>query len=166
MAEPTRFRLECRVNGREQALDGVAHSEFLLDVLRERLGLTGSKRSCDVEVCGACTVLLDGDPVSACTTLAWEARGRDVLTVEGLAEAGALDPIQAAFLERFAIQCGYCIPGMVMGIKHLLDEVPDPDRGAVRRYLDGNICRCTGYQSILEAIEVAAKAPGRVRRDG
>jgi len=151
------FRLECVVNGRPEVVEGVVHAELLLDVLRERLGLTGAKRSCDVEVCGACTVLIDGHPVSACTTLAWEARGRRVDTVEGLAADGKLDRIQRAFVDRFALQCGYCIPGMVMGVKHLLDEVPDPDLEDVRRYLDGNICRCTGYVSIVEAVRAASQ---------
>jgi len=154
------FTLRCVVNGSPTVLDDVPHSELLLDVLRDRLGLTGAKRSCDVEVCGACTVLLDGLPVSACTTLAWEAREARIDTVEGLASEGRLHPLQRAFVDTFSLQCGFCIPGMLMGAKHLLDEVAEPDRQAIRRYLDGNLCRCTGYASIVEAVESASREVG------
>jgi aerobic carbon-monoxide dehydrogenase small subunit len=156
MGEQARaFELELIVNGQQHALT-VAYNELLLDVLRERLGLTGAKRSCDVEICGACTVLIDGVPVSACTTLAWEARGRRVETVEGLAQAEGLHPIQQAFIDRFALQCGYCTPGMLMATRALLEEVPAPTAAEIRHYLSGNICRCTGYHAIVEAVQAAA----------
>jgi carbon-monoxide dehydrogenase small subunit len=150
------FRLETAVNGRAVALD-VEPQELLLDVLRERLGLTGSKRSCDVQVCGACTVLLDGLPVSACSVLAYEARGRAVLTIEGLAEGERLHPVQTAFLAESAFQCGYCTPGMILAVKALLDDSPDASPAEIREYLRGNICRCTGYVSILHAVATAQR---------
>ena len=153
--QPRVFELELVVNGRPHALT-VAYNELLLDVLRERLGLTGAKRSCDVEICGACTVLIDEVPVSACTTLAWEARGRRVETVEGLAHADGLHPIQQAFIDHFALQCGYCTPGMLMATRALLEEVPAPTEAEIRHYLSGNICRCTGYHAIVEAVQAAA----------
>jgi carbon-monoxide dehydrogenase small subunit len=149
------FDLELVVNGRPHVLT-VAYNELLLDVLRERLGLTGAKRSCDVEICGACTVLIDGVPVSACTTLAWEARGRRVETAEGLARADGLHPIQQAFSDHFALQCGYCTPGMLMATRALLQDVPAPTEAEIRHYLSGNICRCTGYHAIVEAVQAAA----------
>jgi carbon-monoxide dehydrogenase small subunit len=149
------FELELVVNGRPHALT-VAYNELLLDVLRERLGLTGAKRSCDVEICGACTVLIDDIPVSACTTLAWEARGRRVETVEGLARADGFHPIQQAFIDHFALQCGYCTPGMLMATRALLEEMPAPTEAEIRHYLSGNICRCTGYHAIVEAVQAAA----------
>jgi carbon-monoxide dehydrogenase small subunit len=151
------FRLETTVNGRAVALD-VEPQEFLLDVLRERLGLTGSKRSCDVQVCGACTVLLDGLPVSACSLLAYEARGRAVLTIEGLADGEHLHPVQRAFLAESAFQCGYCTPGMILAVKALLDDSPDASPAEIKEYLRGNICRCTGYVSILHAVAAAQRA--------
>jgi carbon-monoxide dehydrogenase small subunit len=149
--------LETTVNGRSVSLRIVPEA-LLLDVLREDLGLTGSKRSCDVQVCGACTVLLDGRPVSACSVLAYEARGRDVLTIEGLATDDRLHPVQAAFLAAAGFQCGYCTPGMIMAVKALLDERPAATPEEVREYLRGNICRCTGYVAILQAVTAAQRA--------
>jgi carbon-monoxide dehydrogenase small subunit len=131
--------------------------ELLIDVLRSRFGLTGAKRSCDVEVCGACTVLVDGLPVSSCTTLAADADGRDVLTIEGLARNGELDRVQRAFVEHGAMQCGFCTPGMVMAVKALLALDPHPSEAAIRHFLRGNICRCTGYVKIIEAVKELAK---------
>jgi len=154
-----RISLEATVNGRPVALR-VLPEELLLDVLRDHLGLTGSKRSCDVQVCGACTVLLDGQPVSACSVLAYEARGREVVTIEGLADGDRLHPVQAAFLEESAFQCGYCTPGMIMAVKSLLDERPDATPAEAAEYLRGNICRCTGYVTILHAIARAQRALG------
>jgi carbon-monoxide dehydrogenase small subunit len=148
------------VNGERVTLD-VEPRELLLDVVRERLGLTGAKRSCDVEVCGTCTILLDGRPVSSCTALALEARGRDVLTIEGLARDGRLDPVQRAFLDHGAFQCGYCTPGMVLATHALLRESPDADDEVIARYLRGNICRCTGYVKIREAVRQALAAARR-----
>ena len=170
------FTLRAIVNGRPVEAE-IEPRDLLLDFLRDRLGLTGAKRSCDMQVCGACTVLVDGLPVSACCTLAYEARGRDVLTIEGLAQAGgpvglqgsastapsgvgALHPLQEAFVHHAAVQCGFCTAGMILSAKHLLDEEPHPSREAIRRYLKGNLCRCTGYWNILEAIEAAAQRMG------
>ena len=139
------------VNGVERVLT-LEGNELLLDVLRETLHLTGTKRSCDVEVCGACTVLLDGAAVSACTTLAAEMHDRAVTTIEGLADGDELHPMQRAFVEHGASQCGYCTPGMIMSACALLNDHPGADEPAVRDYLAGTICRCTGYAKIVEAV--------------
>ncbi|HEX9455843.1 MAG TPA: (2Fe-2S)-binding protein [Candidatus Binatia bacterium] len=144
------------LNGRLQELDVEPH-ELLLDVVRDRLGLTGAKRSCDVQVCGACTLLVDGRPVSACTTLAFEVRGRSVMTIEGLAEDGKLHPLQQAFIEHGGFQCGFCTPGMILASKALLDEKPNPTEEELKHFMHGNICRCTGYKKIIESIMAAAK---------
>ena len=144
------------LNGRLQEIDVEPH-ELLLDVIRERLGLTGVKRSCDVQVCGACTLLVDGRPVSACTTLAFEIRGKSVLTIEGLAENGKLHPLQECFIEHGGFQCGFCTPGMILAAKALLDENPDPTLDELKHFMHGNICRCTGYKKIIESIMAAAK---------
>jgi aerobic-type carbon monoxide dehydrogenase small subunit (CoxS/CutS family) len=149
---PVSFKL----NGRLQEIEVEPH-ELLLDVVRDRLGLTGAKRSCDVEVCGACTVLVDGRPVSACTTLAFEVRGRSVLTIEGLAENGKLHPLQEAFIEHGGFQCGFCTPGMILAAKALLDEIPNPTLEELKHFMHGNLCRCTGYKKIIESIMAAAK---------
>ena len=144
------------LNGKQEAAT-IEPRELLIDVLRQRFGLTGSKRSCDVEVCGACTVLVDGLPVSSCTTLAADADGRDVLTIEGLAKNGELDRVQRAFVEHGAMQCGFCTPGMVMAVKALLALDPHPSEDAIRHFLRGNVCRCTGYVKIIEAVKELAK---------
>ena len=125
--------------------------ELLLDVLRDHFGLTGAKRSCDVQVCGACTVLVDGAPVSSCCTLAYEVRGRDVLTVEGFAEGDEFGRFEEAFVRRAALQCGFCTPGLLLTLKSLLDAGELGSEEAIVHALDGNICRCTGYRGILEA---------------
>lgn len=148
-----------RLNGQAVALDLPAHA-LLLDVLRDRLGLKGAKRSCDIQVCGACTVLVDGAPVSACTYLAVEVDGREVSTVEGLAADGELDPLQESFVERGAVQCGFCTSGMLMAAKALLDEDPTPTAERVVAYLRGNLCRCTGYRKVVEAIVACGRAAG------
>jgi aerobic carbon-monoxide dehydrogenase small subunit len=150
------------LNGRLQELEVEPH-ELLLDVVRERLGLTGAKRSCDVQVCGACTLLVDGRPISACSTLAFEVRGRSVLTIEGLAEDGKLHPLQEAFIEYGGFQCGFCTPGMILAAKALLDENPKPTEDELKHFMHGNICRCTGYKKIIESIMAAAK---RMRSGG
>ena len=144
------------LNGRLQEIDVEPH-ELLLDVVRERLGLTGAKRSCDVEVCGACTLLVDGRPVSACTTLAFEVRGRSVLTIEGLADNGNLHPLQQAFIDHGGSQCGFCTPGMILSAKVLLDQNPNPSEAELKHFMHGNLCRCTGYKKIIESIMAAAK---------
>ena len=161
-AGPAPVRITLTLNGVPTEVE-VETGDFLLDVLRERLGLTGSKRSCDSEVCGACTVLLDGLPVSSCTLLAWETRHRRVETIEGLARDGRLHPVQQAFLEESGFQCGFCTPGMIMTIKALLEEEPDASEDALKAGLAGNICRCTGYVSILSA---ARSAQRRLREAG
>lgn len=143
------------VNGRELTLR-VANADLLLDVIRDA-GLTGAKPSCELEVCGACTVQLDGLPVSACTTLAVELDGRTLETVEHLDARGELHPIQQAFLTHFALQCGFCTPGMVMTAKALLEVNPDPTRDEVVHWLEGSICRCTGYDTIVAAVLDAAQ---------
>jgi carbon-monoxide dehydrogenase small subunit len=132
--------------------------ETLAEVLRERLSLTGTKISCDAQVCGACTVQVDGLAVSACTYLAVDADGRQVRTVEGLAKGGVLTPLQQAFIDCAAFQCGFCTPGMLMAATALLEENPDPTHDQVREGLDGNLCRCTGYAPIVEAVLKAAEA--------
>jgi carbon-monoxide dehydrogenase small subunit len=129
----------------------------LADLLREQFGLGGVKIGCDQGVCGACTVLADGVPMAACATFAWQAEGRAIVTVEGLAQSGAFDPVQEAFKANSAFQCGYCTPGMILLAKALLDRNPSPDRAAIVAWMQANICRCTGYQMIVEAVEDAAR---------
>ena len=153
---PSSFSIRFAVNDADVALEVEAHA-LLLDVLRDRLGLTGTKRSCDIQGCGACTVLVDGAPVSACTYLAVEADGCRVDTVEGLADGDALHPLQAAFLETGAAQCGFCIPGQLMAARALLASTPHPTRAEIEEGLAGNLCRCAGYQQIFEAVELAAE---------
>jgi carbon-monoxide dehydrogenase small subunit len=154
-ADVTRIPLRTRINGREHALD-IEPQASLAEVLRDRLHLTGTKVSCDVQVCGACTVLVDGLPASACTLLAYEVRGREVLTIEGLAQpSGELHPLQRAFVEVNAFQCGFCTPGMLLTAKSLLDRQPAASEADILEYMDGNICRCTGYRPILDAIRRA-----------
>lgn len=128
----------------------------LLDLLRDKLGLTGTKKGCEQGECGACTVMLDGLPVNSCCTLAVECEGRNVVTVEGIAKGGKLHPIQKQFIEKWALQCGYCTPGMIMSAKALLDHTPHPTELEIREAIEGNLCRCTGYAKIVEAIQAAA----------
>jgi len=151
--------MELTVNGREVSLE-IPPQMTLLDLLRDRLSLKGAKRSCDLQVCGACTILVDGHAVSSCTYLAYEARGADVLTIEGLADGNTLHPMQQAFIDNGAFQCGFCTPGMILAAKSLLDETPRPSEEKVKEYMEGNICRCTGYRKILEAILDAAGKSG------
>ena len=150
------------VNGTPRELVVPAH-ELLLDTLRERLGLTGAKRSCDVQVCGTCTVLVDGQPVSSCTYLACDADGREVLTIEGFAEQAEFAEFERAFDERAALQCGFCTPGFVLTLKALRDAGELRSREDVIRGLDGNVCRCTGYKSIVEAAEMLVGEPAAPR---
>ena len=153
--------LSFKVNGvsRETAVDSNA---TLLDVLRQDLFLTGAKEGCGEGACGSCTVLLDGRPVRSCLTLALEARDREVTTIEGLAQGGKLTPVQEAFVERGAVQCGFCTPGMILTATAFLAQNPDPTEEEVRYALSGNICRCTGYAKIVEAVLAAAE----VMREG
>jgi aerobic carbon-monoxide dehydrogenase small subunit len=147
--------IQCILNGSPRVLE-IEDQALLLDLLRD-IGLTGAKPSCEMEVCGTCTVLLDGLPVSACTTLALEAAGRSVRTIEGVADGDRLSPVQEAFLERFGFQCGFCTPGMILSAEALLDENPTPSEAEIRHWMDGSICRCTGYRSILESIQTASR---------
>jgi len=150
------MKLSFRLNGQPIEVECEAQ-ETLAELLRERLNLTGTKISCEVQVCGACTVLVDGLPVSSCTMLAYESRDKNVVTIEGLARPdGTLHPIQQAFIDEFAFQCGFCTPGMILAAKALLDENPQPSRDEIIHYMDGNICRCTGYVPIVAAIQRAA----------
>ena len=152
------MNLSFQLNGRAIGVD-CEPADTLAEVLRNTLNLNGTKVSCEVQVCGACTVLVDGAPVSACTYLAYEARGKNVTTIEGLEKAdGTLHPLQQAFIDEFAFQCGYCTPGMILSAKALLDENPNPTRDEIIHHMDGNICRCTGYVPIVAAIQRAAKA--------
>lgn len=153
-------KVETTVNGR-QVSRSISPRLTLAEFLRNDLGLTGTKVSCELQVCGVCTVLVDGLPVSSCTYLAADVDGRRVETIEGLAEDGQLHPIQAAFVENFALQCGYCTPGFVMMAKALLAENPSPSDQEVTEYLEGNICRCTGYVPIVEAVLDAAARLGQ-----
>lgn len=145
------MEIELTVNDRPVTAS-IQPEELLLDFLRDQLGLTGAKRSCDVQVCGTCTVLVGGAPVSACCYLAYEARGREVLTIEGLAEREEFAEIEAAFTRHAAVQCGFCTAGMVLTIKALLEEGELSSEAEIRENLSGNLCRCTGYRAILEAV--------------
>ena len=147
-----RHLITANVNGRERELS-VKSNQTLLEVLRDDLRLKGTREGCSVGVCGSCTVLVDGKPVSSCLMLASNAEGREVLTIEGLARDGNLDPVQQAFLDHQAFQCGFCTPGMIMAVKGLLNENPKPDEAEVRDYLSGNICRCGTYVEVMAAIE-------------
>lgn len=145
-----------RLNGREETIQ-VEDADTLLEVLRDRFKLWSVRESCGVGACGTCTVLLDGQPVSSCFMLAARASGRDILTLEGLGEAGELHTIQEAFVEERALQCAYCTPGFVLSVKALLDEIADPSDDEIREYLSGNLCRCAGYADILRAVRSAVE---------
>ena len=147
--------IRARVNGRDVEML-VPVRLTVAELLRDWLGLTGTKVSCEMQVCGVCTVLVDGNPVSSCTTLACDLDGTEVLTVEGLARGRDLHPVQEAFMEANALQCGYCTPGFIMMAVALLDAYPDADQAEVREWMDGNLCRCTGYAPIETAVAVAA----------
>lgn len=149
------FSLSLTVNGKPWS-GQVPVEETLLEFLRQRLGLTGAKRSCESQVCGACTVLVDGKAVSSCNYLAFEADGKPVLTIEGLADRGRLDPLQEAFISNLGFQCGYCTAGQIMAAKALLLENPSPTRPQICAWLSGNICRCGAYPGILAAIVEAS----------
>jgi aerobic-type carbon monoxide dehydrogenase small subunit (CoxS/CutS family) len=154
--------IKARINDVEVAKT-VPSRTTLAQFLRDDLGLTGTKVSCELQVCGVCSVLVDGKPVSACTYLAADIDGHQVETVEGLSKDGVLHPLQAAFVENFALQCGFCTPGFLMMAKSLLARNPDPDEEEIKDYLDGNICRCTGYEPIVHAVQDAAR---RMKQQG
>jgi len=145
-----------KLNGRPVSIE-VKDNELLINVLRDRLGVLSPKYGCGIGECGACTVLLDGEPVLSCLTLAVEVDGREVTTVEGLAKDGKLHPVQEAFIEEGAIQCGYCTPGFILVAKRLLEEIRNPSEEMIREYVRGNLCRCTGYVNIIKAIKRAAE---------
>ena len=155
-AVPDRVHLKLRVNGEEQAVS-FAPYKTLLEVLREDLNLTGTKHGCELGECGACAVLVDGEPLLSCLELAVQCEGRDIQTIEGVAKGTELHPLQAAFADHGGSQCGYCTSGMVMTAKALLDKEPAPSRERIKEALSGNLCRCTGYQQIWESVEQAAR---------
>ena len=148
-------RVSLAVNGVRHELD-LEPRELLVYVLRDRLGLTGTNVGCDTSSCGACTVLLNGESVKACTLLGVQADGMELTTIEGLSSNGDLHPLQQAFHEQHGLQCGYCTPGMVMAAASLLAQNPEPSEAEIRRALEGNLCRCTGYQNIVAAVRTAA----------
>ena len=151
MRESLVHEIRLKVNGNYHGLMVQCH-QTLLEILRDRLELTGAKEGCGLGECGACTVLLNGRPVNSCLVLALEADGAEILTIEGLAREGELHPVQKAFVEGGAIQCGFCTPGMVMATVGLLKEHPKPSREEIKRALIGNLCRCTGYKKIIESV--------------
>lgn len=150
------MRITSTVNGQIRDVDDVWEGESLLYVLRERMGLPGSKNACEQGECGSCTVYLDGTPVCACLVAAGQAHGRDVTTVEGLGRTDDLHSVQQAFVEAGAVQCGFCTPGLVVAAHDLLQRNPDPADPEIREALAGNLCRCTGYQKIIDAVRLAA----------
>jgi carbon-monoxide dehydrogenase small subunit len=151
------MRVTCTVNGEPRDADDVWEGESLLYVLRERLGLPGSKNACEQGECGSCSVYLNGALVCACLVLAGQAEGAEIVTVEGLAGDGELHPVQQAFVETGAVQCGFCTPGLVVATHDLLEREPHPSDAQVREALAGNLCRCTGYEKILDAVRLAAE---------
>ena len=154
------MRLKCTVNGERHEVDGVWEGESLLYVLRERLALPGSKNACEQGECGSCSVYLDGVLVCSCLVLAGQAVGCEILTVEGLADGEALHPVQEAFVETGAVQCGFCTPGLIVATHDLLRRKPEPSDAEIREALAGNLCRCTGYETILDAVRLAAERAG------
>ncbi len=153
--EPQHIPLAFELNGKEVNVAVEPHIT-LFQFLRERQGLNGAKNSCDMQVCGACTVLVNGKVISSCTFLAFEVRNTSVLTIEGLVEGDQLHPIMQAFIDNAGLQCGYCTSGMILATKALLDEKPHPSVDEIKEYMEGNICRCTGYKKIVESIQDAA----------
>jgi aerobic-type carbon monoxide dehydrogenase small subunit (CoxS/CutS family) len=154
---PVKIAISLKVNGSERSVE-VEPRVTLLDLVRDHFALTGAKLGCDIQVCGACTLLVNGKPVSACSMLAVDAAGSEVLTIEGLSQKNSLHPLQEAFMEFGALQCGYCTSGFILTAKALLDECPNPSEQQIRDYLAGNFCRCGCYQEIMQAVkEVSGK---------
>ena len=153
-----KMELEFTLNGEAVSVSGVPGEESLLDMLRERLELKGTKEGCGVGECGACTVLLDGRAVNSCLTAAWQVAGRSVTTIEGVAADGAASDLQEAFVQAGAVQCGFCTPGMIISAEDLLSQNPDPSEEQIKTALAGNLCRCTGYHDVVRAVRKAAKA--------
>jgi carbon-monoxide dehydrogenase small subunit len=152
------MRINLTINGEPREADDVWEGESLLYALRERLGLPGSKNACEQGECGSCTVYLDGTPVCSCLVAAGQANGREVTTVEGLGSGADLHPVQQAFVERGAVQCGFCTPGLIVSTHDLLQRNPHPSDPEIREALAGNLCRCTGYEKIMDAVRTAAEA--------
>jgi carbon-monoxide dehydrogenase small subunit len=148
--------ISLNINGKDHEL-AVSPNQTLMDVIRDEIGLTGTKKGCEVGECGACTVIMDGKPVNSCLVLAVQANGRTILTIEGLETDKGLHPLQQAFVDKGAIQCGYCTSGMILSAKALLDRNAHPDESVIRMAISGNLCRCTGYQKIIEAIKSVSK---------
>lgn len=151
------MRINFTVNGSPETADDVWEGESLLYLLRERVGLPGAKNACEQGECGSCTVYLDGTPVCGCLVAAGQVQGRSVRTVEGLADGDKLDPMQQAFVDAGAVQCGFCTPGLIVQAHDLINRVPDPSDVEIREALAGNLCRCTGYEKILDAVKLAAE---------
>ena len=151
-----KVNIRLTVNGRELSAD-CEPAKTLLDFLRDELGFKGVKKGCEIGECGACTVIMNGEAVNSCMVLAPQAEGADLITVEGLEKDGELHPLQEAFIKKGAVQCGFCSPGMLLTAKTLLDKNPAPTRGEIRKAIAGNICRCTGYKQIVDAVEYAAQ---------
>ena len=154
------MRLECRINGEKREVEDVWEGESLLYVLRERMGLPGSKNACEQGECGSCSVYLDDTLVCSCLVLAGQAEGREIVTVEGISDGEALHPVQEAFVEAGAVQCGFCTPGLIVATHDLLGRNPEPTEAEVREALAGNLCRCTGYEKILDAVQRALGRTG------
>lgn len=151
--------LELRVNGDIHEVL-ISSNQTLLEVLREKLGLMGTKRGCDLGACGACTVLVDGEAYLSCLMLAMDAAGKEIVTIEGLSEDGNLHPIQKSFVDTGGLQCGFCTPGIIMTAKAVLDEEPSPTEESIKKKMAGNLCRCTGYKKVVEAVMAAAGGKG------
>ena len=157
------MKISCSVNGRSLVADGVWPGESLLHVLRERMGLPGSKNACEQGECGSCSIYLDGSLVCGCLVLAGQAEGRDIVTVEGIGSRSVPHPVQVAFAEAGAVQCGFCTPGLIVATHDLLRRVPQPTTVQIREALAGNICRCTGYAKIIDAVHLAADRMAAVK---
>jgi carbon-monoxide dehydrogenase small subunit len=158
VSETTRnlVKISCKINERQVDMS-IVPNQTLCDFLHDEIGLTSVKKGCDTGECGACTVLLDRKPVTSCLILAPQIDGHSITTIEGIGSADALHPVQEAFIKLDAAQCGYCIPGMILSACALLEEIPSPTEDEIKRYISGNLCRCTGYQQQIEAIKVASK---------
>jgi carbon-monoxide dehydrogenase small subunit len=155
------MHLRLKVNGEDRDVDDLREEDMLLFALRDKLQLPGTKNACEQGECGSCSVLLDGELVCSCLVLAAQAEGRDVVTIEGLSTDDRVHPLQEAFAEAGAVQCGFCTPGLVISALALLQENPEPDEGSIREALAGNLCRCTGYQKIIDAVAIAAERMSR-----
>lgn len=164
MMKANSVTIQFTINGENKQLD-IPAGITALELIRDRLALKGTKEGCGIGECGACTIVVDGRAVNACLMFAAQLDGREVLTVEGLAQSGDLHPIQEAFTEKHAVQCGFCTPGLLMSTSALLAERPRPNRGEIVKAISGNLCRCTGYHSIMEAVEAAAEKQAACKKD-